>query len=364
MNRSALPSTLALLTLALGPCALATQPPASPASASSTPGRPNDMSDLLAPLVKTPAQALTEQYTVSVRPAVQKASSSDLALNDAQAQFTKWRGEVERAKLDDTFKSQINEGWSLIAGGVERSVDRSYQACFKDGSLLVAMLYQIHWVEKNPRLAPYFAGKLDAMKKKAENCGTYELEFTSYIRRDDGMADRVRAAAPVKLYSATPRPKPAQIVPTQQLEHVEGSYQTCPYKVLGYETYPLGLVDVQLDTRVGDGLLAPLDGTAAVDPVLMIIEPHLEVQIEEHCPTLDPSEHTHSQWDFDELHQDETITFYELIPDMEVGGFAITDFKLDAQGNLRREYKRTVTTGDGAAFQEETTFILRHRPVR
>ncbi|GGO26376.1 hypothetical protein [Deinococcus humi] len=360
MNRPALRSTLALLTLALGPSALATTPPAQSAL---TP--PNNMSDLLAPLVKGPAQSLGDEYAASVRPPLQKASSGDVALNDAQTRFTRWRAEVERAGLNGNFTAQINEGWSLIARGVESSVNRGYQRCLgADGSALTGMLYWIRWVEKNPRLAPYFAGSIKSMKKKTENCGTYELEFTSYIRRDDGMADRVRATAPVKLYSATPRPRPAQIVPTQQLEHVEGSYQTCPYSVLGYETHPLGIVDVQLETRVQDDLLAPLDGTGAVDPVLMIIEPHLEVQMEVRCPTVDPDEVWHSQWDFDELHEDETITFYELIPDVEVKGLAITDFKLDAQGNLRKEYRRTVTTKDGVAFHEETTFLLRHRAVR
>lgn len=347
---------LALLTASLLPGALAATPPAAPST---------NLNDLLAPLVKDPQTTLREQYTSGVRPLLDKTTADETALNDAVKRFTAWRDDVTREKLDDAFKAQTNEGWTMIARGVEASVNRSFDRCLGGEDVaLAAMLYWVKWTEQNSRLAPYFKDKLDGMKKKAENCGTYELEFTSYIKRDDGMADRVRAVTTVQLYSAGPRARPFQVVPAQHLEHVEGSYQPCPYEVLRFDSDALAIVDVQLDTRVGTDLLADLTGPNVIDPVLMIVEPHLEVELLERCPTVDPSEYRWSQWDFDDLHADEAITFYELVPDVEVKGFAITDFTLDAHGDLRRAYRRTVTTEGGATFEEDTAFVLRHRPVR
>ena len=106
------------------------------------------------------------------------------------------------------------------------------------------------------------------------------------------------------------------------------------------------------------------DGRGSNDPVLMIVAPHLEVQLEVRCPTVDLDQHWHSQWDFDDLHADERITFYALLPGAEVEGFAITDFTADADGTLRKAYRRTVGTPETGLFTEETSFVLRHTPVR
>ncbi len=154
--------------------------------------------DLLAPLVPTdPRDRLETEaarkgadvkfmggvFQDKVRPELHAAGSDDARLKSAIRLFLAWRNAVQSSGLDESMKAQIFEGWSLIARGIENAVGRASASCVQDRDLsrLTDMLGWITWVKRNPRLAPYFTGKLAAFERRAENCATFELTFESVL---------------------------------------------------------------------------------------------------------------------------------------------------------------------------------------
>jgi hypothetical protein len=49
---------------------------------------------------------------------------------------------------------------------------------------VVDILGWISWVKRNPRLAPYFEGKLAAFEEKASKCATFELSFNYEVQQN------------------------------------------------------------------------------------------------------------------------------------------------------------------------------------
>ncbi|GGO26201.1 hypothetical protein [Deinococcus humi] len=154
--------------------------------------------DLLAPLVPTDPRDRLETdaarskadatfmkgvYSDKVRPELTAAQMDDARLKSAIKLFLAWRNSVQSSGLDEVMKAQIFEGWSLIARGIEHAVNRASASCVQDRDLsrLTDLLGWITWVKRNPRLGPYFTGKLAAFEAKAENCATFELTFDSVL---------------------------------------------------------------------------------------------------------------------------------------------------------------------------------------
>lgn len=325
----------------------------------------NDGDDLIGPLVITEA-TLRSEYVEPILGLLHGAAANDAALNKALHHFTDWRAAVRSKQLDAKFKAQIFEGWTSLAKGVEASVQRSFTKCLAGESVqLRNMLKWLTWIDRNASLAPYFAGKLDVMKANAEKCGTFELEFTSSIRHWDGQFDRIRGVTTLQVYSAAPRPRPIAVFDVQHLEHRSGTDTDCTYENLSFQGYAMAVVDVQLGTHVN----RPAPGH--LDPVLMFIAPHLEVEKRETCPTVEGSNDSwYDAWFFDELHENEKVEFFGLSGagfDRSGGaaqGFAITDFQGEAGGHVRKEYKRSVGDENSGVSIEDTVFLLRHKPMR
>ncbi|WP_350241565.1 hypothetical protein [Deinococcus sonorensis] len=122
-------------------------------------------------------------YTDKVQPALRAASTDDAQLKGAIRLFLTWRNAVQSGGLDEQMKAQIFDGWTLIARGIEHAVSRASASCVQDHDLsrLTDLLGWISWVKRNPRLAPYFTGKLAAFETNAEHCATFELTFDSVL---------------------------------------------------------------------------------------------------------------------------------------------------------------------------------------
>ncbi|PYE55386.1 hypothetical protein [Deinococcus yavapaiensis] len=312
--------------------------------------------DLITPLVPPPVEPAPLVFTEpQLRadydrqyPGLKDASASEARLDAALSEFSAWRGRVRAMKLDAKFKAEIFEGWSLIAKAVEASVNRASTRCSAGEAVqLRTMVTWLAWIEKNQALSPYFAGKVEAMERKAENCGTYELEFDSRITWGHGASDHVRAVVPFKMYSAAPRLRPWGKAQAQYVQHTPEPDE-CGMAVVKLEAQEMWVMNVQLNTHVNRS--APTH----LDPVLFIVEPFVEKTIKMLCPLYNGHTSTDNQWFFDDMHDDEKVRFFN--PATE--GLAITDFTLEG-GELTKRYRRTI---EGNV--EDTVFILHHKPVR
>ncbi|WP_027892518.1 hypothetical protein [Calidithermus chliarophilus] len=153
-----------------------------------------DLSDLLVPLVPTDprdrfehdlgldltdASKVAGRYYQRVKGLLEAALTDETKIRQAIREFLAWRKEVSRLGLDEAFKAQIYEGWSLIAKAIENAVEKAYTACVvnEDITFVSEILGWVSWVKRNPRLKPYFEGKLEAFEAKAEKCASFELEF-------------------------------------------------------------------------------------------------------------------------------------------------------------------------------------------
>lgn len=158
-----------------------------------------DLSDLLTPLVPTAPgdrfenaiarpdanlSLLVGKFYLVTKSRLEVARSDAALLQSAIQDFLTWRKEVTRAGLDEQFKKEIYEGWTLIAQGIENAVNEAAASCANDADLnqLGEMLYWVSWVKSNPRLQPYFAGKLEAFEAKVVACASFELEFESKLK--------------------------------------------------------------------------------------------------------------------------------------------------------------------------------------
>lgn len=97
-------------------------------------------------------------------------------LKGALREFLTWRKEVARLGLDEIFKKQIFEGWTLVSQAIEAAVDQAVTACVvnNDPRFVQEILEWTAWIKRNPRLKPYFEGKLEAFETKTKKCLRFE----------------------------------------------------------------------------------------------------------------------------------------------------------------------------------------------
>jgi hypothetical protein len=144
-------------------------------------------------LVPLPTVKVLEGYYQRVKGKLEAARSETATLKRAIREFLTWRKAVSENAVEDKFKAEIFQGWTLVAQGIENAVDKAYTACTvnDDFRFVVDILGWISWVKHNPRLAPYFEGKLAAFEEKASKCATFELTFEYAIEKhmQDGISD-------------------------------------------------------------------------------------------------------------------------------------------------------------------------------
>jgi hypothetical protein len=132
------------------------------------------------------AEAITRNFYGRVKGKLESARSERSTLKSAIRDFLTWRKAVSQLGFDEIFKKEIFQGWTLVAEGIENAVDKAYTACAvnDDFTYVVDILGWISWVKNNPRLAPYFEGKLAAFEQKASNCATFELTFEYVLEQE------------------------------------------------------------------------------------------------------------------------------------------------------------------------------------
>ena len=125
------------------------------------------------------AEALTRRYYGSVRSKLEAAKSDPTQLKAAIRAFLTLRKEIARLDMDQVFTREIFESWTLIAEGIDTALVRLNASCSVNSTFsdFVDMLGWIQWIKRNPRLAPYFEGKLGTYEALAQGCASFELEF-------------------------------------------------------------------------------------------------------------------------------------------------------------------------------------------
>lgn len=123
---------------------------------------------------------VAERYRGPVRAGLEAAHTNPAVLRRAIRDFLTWRKEVERLGLAESFKADIFQGWSLVAQGIDGAVTRAHAECKvnQDFSQVIDILGWVSWIKRNPRLAPYFQGKLAAFEQQAVGCASFDLDFT------------------------------------------------------------------------------------------------------------------------------------------------------------------------------------------
>ncbi len=150
-----------------------------------------DLTHLIAPLVPTdPVDRQANDDVVAsllpdfsrIRPQLRAATGSDAALDLALRQFSWFRAEVRGLNSEGqaNYQKDIYEGWTLIAQGIDASVQRASTACTA-GNLddVTKILRWVTWVKRNPRLTPYFNGRLNTYGAKAASCASFQVELES-----------------------------------------------------------------------------------------------------------------------------------------------------------------------------------------
>jgi hypothetical protein len=132
------------------------------------------------------AEQITKNFYGRVKGKLETARSETSTLKSAIRDFLTWRKAVSQLGFDEVFKKEIFQGWTLVAEGIENAVDKAYTACAvnDDFTHVVDILGWISWVKNNPRLAPYFEGKLAAFEQKASNCATFDLTFEYVLEQE------------------------------------------------------------------------------------------------------------------------------------------------------------------------------------
>jgi hypothetical protein len=136
-------------------------------------------------IVPLPNVKALEAYYHRVKGKLEAARTETSTLKGAIREFLGWRKAVGDENVEDKFKAEIFQGWTLIAEGIQNAVDKAYTACAvnDDFTYVVDILGWISWVKNNPRLAPYFEGKIAAFEQKASNCATFELTFEYVLEK-------------------------------------------------------------------------------------------------------------------------------------------------------------------------------------
>ncbi len=117
----------------------------------------------------------------NTRHALKRGLTSDVLLKEGIKDFNAYRAWLRnKPGREAEHQNDIFEGWTLIAQGIEASVKRSSTACTAGnlGKLSTALGW-IAWVKRNPRLAPYFQGKLADFEARVGNCATFTVTLDS-----------------------------------------------------------------------------------------------------------------------------------------------------------------------------------------
>ncbi len=144
-------------------------------------------------IVPLPNVKALEVYYQRVKRKLEAARTETSTLKSAIREFLTWRKSISQENVEDKFKAEIFQGWTLVAQGIENAVDKAYTACAVNDNFrfVVDILGWISWVKNNPRLAPYFEGKMAAFEQKASNCATFELTFEYILEQhtQDGISE-------------------------------------------------------------------------------------------------------------------------------------------------------------------------------
>jgi hypothetical protein len=137
-------------------------------------------------IVPLPNVKALEAYYQRVKSKLEAAHSETSTLKRAIREFLTWRKSVSQEKVEFKFKAEIFQGWTLVAQGIENAVDKAYTACAVNDNFrfMVDILGWISWIKNNPRLAPYFEGKIAAFEQKASSCATFELTFEYRLEQE------------------------------------------------------------------------------------------------------------------------------------------------------------------------------------
>jgi hypothetical protein len=143
-------------------------------------------------LVPLPDVQALEAYYQRVKGKLEAARTETSRLKSSIREFLTWRKVIGENAVEHKFKAQIFQGWTLVAQGIENAVDKAYTACAMndDFRFMVDILGWISWVKKNPRLAPYFEGKIAAFEQKASKCATFELTFEYVLEQETFSQDQ------------------------------------------------------------------------------------------------------------------------------------------------------------------------------
>ncbi|PNY79599.1 hypothetical protein [Deinococcus koreensis] len=296
---------------------------------------------------------LLDRFHAQLGPLLEAALTSDAKLKTATGQFLTWRSEVERLGLSEVYKTQIYQGWKLIAQGIEGAVERAHAECAVNSDLtrLRDIVTWVSWVKRNPRLSPYFNGKMARFEQLARDCARFELEVNSTITMDLGDA---RFESTVHTNIPLMPAGGETDLPTTLMGHA-------PLEVRGYRaeiencTVTPGTPVAQLDVEAELGL-AWLDTTAGI-PFLDLLPGYNRVPGTIVCKTSNsPVTRDLPDWSssFSTAHLD------ECSPE---GCYRIEDWQPGVGSVLgTKTYERTVPAA-GRVYHEKTTLTLRHAPL-
>ncbi len=328
-----------------------------------------DDSDLIVPIPSNPRDRLENDlaaddavdqglhltnFYIRIKAELQAATGSDAALKDAIQDFLTWRAEVERLGQSDAFKAQVYQGWTLIAQGIEGAVERAHAECAvnNDLSRLRDILTWVSWVKRNPRLAPYFSGKMARFEQLARDCARFELEIDSTLATNMNDGAQQYSNTVHLLISLQPGAGSSDLLTTLEgRAPIESRQYTASIPgpcTLTYDApQPLADADAQLELMWQGGEAAPV--ALNFDPGGNAASGTFD------CGDAGSRHVNLPAWGtwFVPAHQDECST---------LGCFRLEDWQAGA-GDVfaQKTYDRNVHT-ETADYQEHTTFTLRHAP--
>lgn len=131
---------------------------------------------------------LNLRWFITVEPILKAAMNDESRLNEAFRIFEWWLEYMDLYMVRDTYNNiepnLINQGYSMLAAGVENAVTKAYRRCvdFNTPSEVVDIFHWTAFAEREPGIMVWL--DINNLEQLAQKCATFELEFTSEVRVD------------------------------------------------------------------------------------------------------------------------------------------------------------------------------------
>jgi len=128
---------------------------------------------------------LNIHWFITVEPILKAAIDDESRLNEAFRIFEWWLGYMDLYKVRDSFNNVepnlINQGYYMLATGVENAVTKAYERCvdFHNPTEVIDIFHWIAFAEREPGMKEWL--DINKLKQLAQKCVTFELEFTSEV---------------------------------------------------------------------------------------------------------------------------------------------------------------------------------------